>query len=348
MRTLVFGAGAIGSLLGHRLAHAGHAVTLVGRPGYVHAVQKHGLILENGRPPSQHVVHPNVVVKLSDIPLEQRQWDIVLLTVKAYDTREAAQELLPHIAKDTPLLIVQNGVGGEEVAKEVLKEATLISGVLTLSVSVLAPGYIRLETTRGGLNLAPTQKGIDVNQWALLFSAAGLRTAVFPDYRAMKWSKLLLNILANAIPAILGMTPGAVFANPALFAIERAAFLEAWSVMHAMHLTVASFPRYPVPLLVWAMRYVPAFLLRPLLTRFVASGRGEKMPSLYLDLAGGRQRSEVFYLNGAVASYAQRLGLDARVNRTLCELLTGIATGQRYWEEFRGQPQKLIELVHTV
>lgn len=348
MRALVFGAGAIGSLLGHRLAHAGHAVTLVGRPEYVHAVQKHGLILEDGKPPSGHVAHPNAVVNLSDIPLDQRQWDIVLLTVKAYDTREAAQELLPHISKDTPLLIVQNGVGGEEIAKEVLKAATLISGVLTLSVSVLAPGHIRLETTRGGLNLAPTEEDTDVKQWALLFAAAGLRTAVFSDYRAMKWSKLLLNILANAIPAILGMTPGAVFANPALFAIERAAFLEAWAVMRAMQLTVVSFPNYPVPLLVWAMRYVPAPLLRPLLTHLVASGRGEKMPSMYLDLAGGRQQSEVSYLNGAVASHAQRLGLDAPVNRTLYELLTGIVTGQRSWEEFRGQPQKLIDSVHVV
>ena len=66
------------------------------------------------------------------------------------------------------------------------------------------------------------------------------------------------------------------------------------------------------------------------------------MPSLDLDLAGGRQRSEVSYLNGAVVTHAQRLGLDAPVNRTLCDLLTRIANGQVPWEEFRGQPQQLV------
>lgn len=70
------------------------------------------------------------------------------------------------------------------------------------------------------------------------------------------------------------------------------------------------------------------------------------MPSLYLDLAGGRQRSEVLYLNGAVTTHAQWLGLDAPVNRTLYDLLASITTGQTPWEEFRSRPQKLIERVH--
>jgi len=43
MRVLVFGAGAIGSLLGHRLASAGHEVTLVARREYVDVVRAQGL-----------------------------------------------------------------------------------------------------------------------------------------------------------------------------------------------------------------------------------------------------------------------------------------------------------------
>nr|MBC7244514.1 ketopantoate reductase family protein [Chloroflexota bacterium] len=348
MRVLVFGAGAIGSLLGHRLASAGHEVILVGRPSYVHAVQEHGLILERAKAPGSHAVYPSTVANISDIPVSQRHWDMILLTVKAYDTREAALTLAPYASNDIPLLIVQNGVGGEELAQRVWKQAAIISGVLTLSVSVLAPGRIRLETTRGGLNLAPTRGDMDVDRWARLFSTAGLKTATYHDYRAMKWSKLLLNIQANAIPAILDMTPAAVFAHAALFAIERSAFLEALAVMQAMRLSVVSFPGYPVPLLVWAMQAMPASLLRPLLMRLVATGRGDKRPSLYMDLASGRQRSEVLYLNGAVAAHAERLGLDVPVNRTLCDVLTGIVTGRIPWDDFRGQPQRLVaKIQHT-
>ena len=82
----------------------------------------------------------------------------------------------------------------------------------------------------------------------------------------MKWTKLLLNIQANAIPAILDMAPDDVYAHPALFVLERAAFREALAVMRALHLRVVSFPNYPVPLLAWAMQHLPTVLLRPLLS----------------------------------------------------------------------------------
>jgi 2-dehydropantoate 2-reductase len=357
MRVLVFGAGAIGSLLGYRLATAGHDVTLVGRSGYVRAVEQRGLILEEGDVRSAHpagagrstgagvpglAVYPASAESLSDLPANQRYWDLALITVKVHDTIDAARALGPYLAPNTPVLIVQNGVGGEELARAVLAQAALISGVLTLSVSVLEPSHIRLETSRGGLSLAPTKVGQDVGPWAALFAAAGLRMATYTDYHAMKWTKLLLNIQANAIPAILDMAPGDVYAHPALFVLERAAFREALAVMRALHLKVVSFPNYPVPLLAWAMQYLPTVLLRPLLIRLVASGRGDKKPSLQMDLADGRQQSEALYLNGAVVSYAERLGVQTPVNCVLVDTLLGIAAGRIRWGEFRGQPEKLL------
>jgi len=129
---LVFGAGAIGSFLGHRLSHAAHDVTFVGRPSYVRAVQTHGLLLEEDGELSQ--VRPTVVEALDSLPAGHRSWDLVVLTVKVYDTQEAARALVPYIPQNTPLLIVQNGVGGEELAQQILSHTTIISGVITLVV----------------------------------------------------------------------------------------------------------------------------------------------------------------------------------------------------------------------
>jgi 2-dehydropantoate 2-reductase len=362
VRILAFGVGAIGSLLGHRLAQGGHQVTLVGRSAYVQAVRKRGLLLEEPNPgphervahldqerrlpPYLRTVHPAAVERIEDLPASQRWWDLILLTVKAYDTREAAQAVAPY-ASEVPLVIVQNGVGGEELVLQVLNQATITSGAITLSVSVLAPGHVCLETTRGGLNLAPTREGQNIDDCAELFATAGLRTATYHDYRALKWSKLLLNIQANAIPAILDMPPRAVFANPSLFALERLALLEALAVMRALQLRPVHFPGYPVPLLVWAMQTLPAPLLRLVLGRLVASGRGDKKPSLQMDLLSGRQRSEVLYLNGAVVTYAERVGLDVPVNRVLVNTLMDIAARRLPWDRFRGQPQSLIAAVEA-
>jgi 2-dehydropantoate 2-reductase len=367
MRILVFGAGAIGSLLGHRLFSAGHDVTLIGRGHYVRDVQEHGLLLEERSAPSRdnrkdpalrtfvgtdsaglgQVVHPAAAECIEDIPVDRRSWNLVLLTVKAYDTVAAAQALSSHLPADVPLLIVQNGVGGEELAREVLSQTEIISGVLTMSVSTLSPRHIRLETSRGGLSLAPMREGQQVQRWADLFATARMRMAIFHDYRALKWSKLLLNIQANAIPAILDMTPGDVFAHAGLFALERRAFLEAWEVMRGLHLRPIRFPGYPVPLLVWAMRTLPAPLLCVVLGRMVASGRGEKPPSLQMDLASGRQRSEVLYLNGAVVTHGDRLGLSVPVNRVLMHTLVGMVNGTIPWGAFRGQPQRLLAAVQS-
>ncbi len=350
MRILIFGAGAVGSFLGNRLQSAGNDVTLAGRSSFVRAVRKHGLTLEERARTGVHagagsllrVVYPRAVESIEDVPRSKRTWDLMLLTVKAHDTHEAAQALEPFASPRVPLLIVQNGVGGEEAVSEVLKEAPIISGVITMSVSVLEPGHVRLETTRGGLNLAPTGVGQGLDPWAAVLAAAGLRPAIYPDYRALKWSKLLLNLQANAIPAILDMAPADVFSQPALFEVERAAFLEAAAVMQALALRPVSFPSYPVPILAWAMRAVPSPVLRPILRRIVGSGRGDKKPSLQLDLARGRPHSEVLYLNGAVVTHARRVGREAPVNSYLMATLIDIASGRVLWDEFRGQPDKLL------
>jgi len=345
MQVLVFGAGAIGSMLGHRLGQVGHAVTLVGRTDYVSAVRAQGLVLENSS--STSITHPAAVERLEDLPSDLDVWDLVLLTVKAHDTQLATQTLAGYVDPGVPILLMQNGVGGEELVQAVWPAATLISGVITWPVSVLAPGRVRLRSTRGGASLAPTCQGQNIARWVELFNAAGVRTVICPDYRSQKWSKLLLNMLANAVPAILDMAPGEVFDDPQLFELERLAFLEALAVMHALGLRVVSFPEYPVPMLTWAVSNSPPLLSRPLLRRLVAGGRGEKKPSLQIDLELGRQRSEVTFLNGAVVAHAKPLGLDVPVNRVLSGTLSAIVSGQVPWDEFRKRPHKLVAAVQA-
>ncbi|MGA9351179.1 MAG: ketopantoate reductase family protein [Anaerolineae bacterium] len=340
MRALIVGAGAIGSLVGYKLARAGNEVTLVGRQPYVAAVRVQGLGLEGGGQVAQ-AMNVRAVTNVRDVADEP--FDFVLLTVKAYDTTEASAQVEPLAQRGIPILVLQNGVGGEETAAEILGKATILSAVITLSVEVLEPGLVRLATTRGGIGLAPTTSGQSVAELAEVFREAGFRTSIYRDYRRMKWSKLLLNIVANASPAILDMFPDEVFADSRLFALERAAFREGAAVMRALGLRPVSLPGYPVPLFAWALCSLPAWLLRPILRRAIVPGRGGKMPSLHIDLSRGKGKSEVECLNGAVVRYAQELGLDAPVNRALHSVLMGIVKRGIPWEEYRGQPERLLE-----
>lgn len=343
MRVLILGAGAIGSFLGYRLATAGHTVILVARVPWVEAVRSQGLGLEeNGQ-----VRFESNLQAVTDVrATADEAFDLVVCTTKAYDTAEALSQVAPVMAGGPPLLLVQNGVGGEEIVAQVLPEVQCLSAVITLVVEVLSPGLIRLRTTRGGIGLAALSVAVPVAEIACALRQTGFeRVRVYADNRAMKWSKLLLNIIGNALPTILDMSPAKVCAQRLLFDLECTAFREAVAVMRGLGLRPVPLPGYPVPLFVRAMEWLPDAVLYPLFRRLVGGGRGGKMPSLYLDLLKGKPRSEVDFLNGAVVTFGRHLGLHAPVNQVLHSTLRAVVSGEIPWAEVRGQPQKLLAQV---
>ena len=117
---------------------------------------------------------------------------------------------------------------------------------------------------------------------------------------------------------------------------------EAVTVMRGMGIKRVKLPGYPVPLLAWGVRWAPLFLLRPVMRKLVAGGRGEKLPSLLLELRRGRPQSEVADLNGAVVRAGAQIGLPTPINRALTETLVRLAAGQIQWESVRRQPGVLL------
>src|ERR1700694_1990012 len=232
-RFLFFGAGAVGSLLGARLAQAGSEVTLVGRQPHVEAVTRDGVrMVSAGKVSNQSVRAARPTIAEAGGP-----FDYVFLTVKGYDTLDAIEQLQPVLRPGTILGSFQNGVGNEEAIAAALPEQPLMAGSLTQPVSLDEPGTIKLHSRRGG--------GARVRRPR----CAGFKTNRYRNFRAMKWSKLLFNILGNAQSAILDLPPSHVFADSELFRYERAAFREAIAVMDRMHIAVVALPGLPAPTL---------------------------------------------------------------------------------------------------
>ena len=107
LRLLFFGAGAVGSLLGARLAQAGSEVTLVGRQPHVEAVTRDGVrMVTAGKVSNQSVRAARPTIAEAGGP-----FDYVFLTVKGYDTLDAVEQLQPVLRPGTILGSFQNGVG---------------------------------------------------------------------------------------------------------------------------------------------------------------------------------------------------------------------------------------------
>jgi 2-dehydropantoate 2-reductase len=340
LRIVVVGAGAIGGWVGGRLALAGHTVTLVGRQRLADAIAAGRLRLRS--PGAKDAIADVQVVTSVAAAAASGPFDLALFTVKTYDSQTAIAEMKAADLGQPLVLSLQNGVRSEEMLAKAFSRGRVVAGTLLNPISTPQAGIIVLEKWRGGIGLAPVTLGNPVERWVQLFGDAVLPTRAYADHRAMKWSKLVLNLIGNASAAILDVSTTQVFADPRLFRLEVEMLREAVAVMRSLGLKPVGLPGYPVPLLAWGVRQAPLWVLRPILRKLVAGGRGEKLPSLLLELRRGRQRSEVADLNGAVVRAGAQLGLPTPVNRALAETLARLVEGKIEWDNVRHQPGVLL------
>jgi len=344
VKVLVVGAGAVGSLLAATLAIGGVEVTIVRRG---RSAGRDGTDEGDRGSEAIAVVRPDAVrqvvrVGVVDDPARlEAPPDVVLFAVKGFDL-EAALAGLPEWPS-TARLTVQNGVGGEELAATTHPAAPLIAGSLTASVELGADRVVHWRRT-GGIGLAAVRGDVGgpVDRLVTAWSAGGLPARRYPDWAAMKWSKLLANLVANATTALLDSDPAAVYGDRRLFEVERAQLREALAVMQRRALTPVALPGAPVP---WLARSValPGWLVRPVLRRIVGGARGGKSPSLRLHLAARGGASEVAWLNGGVAREGDRLGVRTPVNAALAGLVAAAATDPALRDRLRGSPERLLD-----
>jgi 2-dehydropantoate 2-reductase len=341
MSIIIIGAGAIGLLVAGKLGDAGKRVVVLGRPVTAAALAQEGLrVTEGGR--TRCIEGITVITDPAELADADRPPELAIVCVKGYDTAST----LPTLAALAPqhILTLQNGIGNEELLIERFGSARVISGTITTSVELEGAGRVT-ATKIGGIGLAPPTPEIQPTQWADTLRQAGFVVRTYSDYRAMKWSKALLNMLGNATAAILDMSVEAIYADLRLIALERQAFLEALRVMRKQGIQPVNLPRYPAALLAHAMRFIPSRALNPLLRQRIAGGRGGKPPSLHIDLMRGRKQSEGALLYGAVVRAAEQVGVDAPVNRALWETLESIVTGKVAWDVYQRQPERLLKSV---
>lgn len=333
MRYLVFGTGAVGALVGGKLALAGFPVTFLARPRIAEALQTHGLHLSGDR--THGVVEE--VHAITEISGMERP-DLILLTVKTYDVETAATEIETAFTEPPTIVCLCNGIGSEQILAERFGAESVISATLTTAVQMIEPAVIDVTRRRGiGVVLDHPLASEFIED----LEAADFLAEAYANATRMKWSKLLTNIVANASSAILGWTPSQVYSHPSIAQIEIESLRETVRVLRSNGFTPQDLPGVSVSLLARAI-FLPKWLIRPLLGKIVSGGRGDKKPSLHFDI--GRGKSEVLRLNGAVVQAGSRLGSPTPANRLLTDTLMKLVNNQEAPERFRNNPELLIQL----
>ncbi len=339
VKILILGAGAIGTMLGVSLAISGRSVTFFDRSTVREEIARKGLkLVVDGIEKSLRNVK---TISEEELRRHEEPFDLAVLSVKAYHS-EAILNVLER-KSFVSLLTIQNGVGNEEMLAARFGSRQIFSGAITLPVAVNGLGEVEITNRKGGIGIAAVHKSDSCNEIGSLFRRAGFCVELYRSYRELKWSKLLLNMVGNALSAILDMPPARIFYDRQLTKLEKFAFMEALAVMKALKLEVVDLPGYPVRALSMLFSLFPPTLIEMIITARVGKARGSKMPSLALDLSSQSQSSEVEVLNGAVVREGNRLNVPVPVNTILYETLKAMMKGEIPRDSMKGNINAMIE-----
>ena len=234
-KVAIVGCGAMGSVYAALMADAGHEVWAVDRwEEHVRAMRENGLRVEGAS--GDRTVRLNATTEAAEIG----EADLVVLATKLDGVRAAAEAVRPVLKPDTPVLSIQNGLGGPDIAAGVLGEDRIAIGVVGgFGASMRGPGhahhngmeFVRIGEYRGGL----TERTEAV---AEIWRSAGFRVLTFDDIHRMVWEKLICNCAYSGPCTLTGLTIGQVLADPDASAISAGCAIEAWEVAQAKGIAV--------------------------------------------------------------------------------------------------------------
>jgi 2-dehydropantoate 2-reductase len=310
MRVAVIGAGAVGGLLAALLDRAGHEVEVTARGDHLAAIRTGGIVLDGGY--GAHVARVSAAEALGAQP------ELAILATKGQDA-ETALRANAAVLEGVPLLVVQNGLGGIRVAREVLPASPIVGGLALFATSYLSPGHITvtaaLPMVVGG---APGTDAAVVERFAELLRGV-MPVETVENLEGAQWTKLLINHV-NALPAITGLSVQQTVEDARLLHVLAASLRETVRIANRVGIRFAGLQGIPGWVLPWLGRGPIA--LAALLPRLLARRMGDvPNPASTLQSIRRGQLTEIDFLNGAVVRVAREHGFDAPINAALVRLV---------------------------
>jgi len=324
MKIAILGTGANGSCIAASLIEAGLDVTLIDQwPEHVETMRANGLAI---RMPDR-VQHVKVRAHhLCDVCTFQEPFDVVLLAVKAYDTRWACELIKPYLKPDGILIGMQNCMVAD-VIREVIGPERSIACVIELSSEMFTPGQVKRNTPpqKTWIGLGPLEGGPvqRLEEMQRLLNPVG-KVEIKDNILAAKWTKLVVNAMCLGPFAMVGLTLLDAVKLPGM----RDLIIEIGNeAMHAGHgLGYQLEPIFGLTPADLAGSNRPAELLFDTLASHVGPGRGRN--TVLQDFLKGRP-SEVSMINGMVASENEKRGRPSPANARVAEISRQIEAGLR-------------------
>jgi len=305
MNVLVFGLGALGTVYSCLLKQAGHRVFGIDIPPVASCIVRQGVQVR-GIWGEHQAFLDQVVTGIEQ--LDESDFDLIIVTVKAYQTAAVSQVLKPYIKDTTYVLLAQNGYGNYETASKYITAHHLVLGRVIFGAVTLEPGISQVTVIADDVLIGQPEQLIDALQLqklAEVFSQAGIPTQVSPNIMDFVWAKIIYNSALNPLGAILEVPYGKLAEMDWSRQLMDQIITEIFNVLEALD--------QPVP-------WTDANAYRSSFYQQMLPSTAAHRASMLQDIQQGR-KTEIEALNGAVVRLGERLGVETPVNRVITWLI---------------------------
>src|SRR6185437_6398090 len=347
-RIAIVGAGAVGGYCGAHMVQAGEDVTFIDPwPEHVEAIRKNGLRITHAMQVPEFTV-PARALHLTDAQslAKEKPIDIAFVSMKSYDTAWATTLIRQYLAPAGFVVSLQNCMNEETVAGIVGWGRTLGCIASRITVELRAPGHVHRGAGKGGerhtvfrtgeVHGRITERAEAVRR--LVANADSAKTT--SNLWGERWSKLVANVMGNGLSACTGLASNACIENEAIRRFMLRLGAEAirtgealgYQLEEVLHLppeTVARAGEGDAAALAQASDHLLAG------TKYLSA---EQRPSMGQDMMKGR-RTEIDFLNGFIVEKASSIGLPARANAALTEIVHKVERG-----ELKADPRHITDL----
>ncbi|SFH92084.1 ketopantoate reductase [Tindallia magadiensis] len=298
MKISIIGSGAMGCLFGYYLVKAKAEVTLIDTwQEHIEVIQNHGLTIVDGHHTNR--VH---IKAFSDAYQQTEKMDLIIIFVKAYDTRNALEKSLHLIGENTRIMTLQNGVGNIEVISEFISKEKIIGGTTAHGAMLKEKGVV-VHAGKGKTRIGRIEgeNGKREETICAFLNEAKIDTDIEKNIDGLIWDKLLVNVGINGLTAILDIENGKLLEREETETLMKKLVMEAIRVAEEAKIQIS----YPDPL-----HHVKA----------VAKATGNNRSSMLQDLSRGK-KTEIEYINGAIVKKGKELGIPTPYNDFLQQLV---------------------------
>ncbi|PNX53262.1 MAG: ketopantoate reductase [Thermoplasmata archaeon M9B2D] len=296
MNIVIFGAGAIGTLMGTLLAEK-NRVVFVGRAPHMTCIQKKGVIIRGKTRLKRKIP---ALESATDIPFMA---DLIILTVKSYDTETACTQILPYIHDHTMVLSIQNGLDNIEKMRHHIKKKHILAGVTTHGAIFSKPGEIihtgKGKTILGELDGSQSER---LKNLAEVFNKTGIKTQISDDIIKEIWIKTIINSSINPLTGFFGCKNGYLLENPILERITEFVCVESTLIASSQAILVS-----------------PLEMIEK--TKQVIRDTAMNHSSMLQSIQQGK-KTEIDAINGILIRIGTSQKIDTTLNKILTELIT--------------------------